>query len=162
MKSKRNRKGAPEKFCRGCGEKLIKRKNWLRGNWRQGNHRCAECSNRLTVSNLKKSRPVSEWVGRLVKAARYRAAAKGLMFSLTTGDLAPFPVFCPLTGVRLRYAAVPGAGWTRDGASLDRVDNRRGYEPGNVWIISRRANILKRDATLDELKTIVANWELRS
>jgi hypothetical protein len=30
---------------------------------------------------------------------------------------------------------------------------------GNVWVISNRANTLKNDATLQELKTLVENLE---
>lgn len=36
--------------------------------------------------------------------------------------------------------------------SLDRKDNARGY----VVVISRRANELKRDGTLEEMRAIVA------
>lgn len=38
--------------------------------------------------------------------------------------------------------------------SLDRINNDLGYVPGNVMVISRRANIIKKDATLDELVAI--------
>lgn len=44
--------------------------------------------------------------------------------------------------------------------SLDRVDNTRGYVPGNVLVISWKANQIKSNATLAELESIVA-W-LRS
>jgi hypothetical protein len=43
--------------------------------------------------------------------------------------------------------------------SLDRIDNTKGYVPGNVWVISWRANDLKRNATLEELKLLVAALE---
>ena len=40
--------------------------------------------------------------------------------------------------------------------SLDRFDPDLGYVPGNVFLICSRCNLLKNDATVKELKTIVA------
>jgi len=42
---------------------------------------------------------------------------------------------------------------------LDRIDSTKGYIKGNVWVISNRANTLKNDASLQELKTLVENLE---
>jgi len=39
--------------------------------------------------------------------------------------------------------------------SIDRVDNSKGYVPGNVRIISWRANRLKNDATVEEMELII-------
>lgn len=39
-------------------------------------------------------------------------------------------------------------------ASLDRLDSSRGYTPDNVWVISWRANQIKSNATLSELRTL--------
>jgi hypothetical protein len=44
--------------------------------------------------------------------------------------------------------------------SLDRIVPKLGYTVGNVCVISQRANILKRDATPDELYA-VANYMTR-
>jgi hypothetical protein len=47
----------------------------------------------------------------------------------------------------------------RNSPSVDRIDNTLGYTPDNVCVISHRANQLKRNASLDELKRIVAYME---
>jgi hypothetical protein len=39
--------------------------------------------------------------------------------------------------------------------SLDRVDNTKGYIPGNVRVISRKANIMKADLTVDLLEKLI-------
>lgn len=44
---------------------------------------------------------------------------------------------------------------TDNSPSLDRIDNSSGYVKGNVHIISMRANRIKSDATLQELKSVV-------
>jgi len=41
--------------------------------------------------------------------------------------------------------------------SLDRIDSRKGYTKDNIQVISNKANILKNDATLSELK-MFAKW----
>ena len=45
-------------------------------------------------------------------------------------------------------------------ASIDRIDSTKGYEKGNVWVISGRANRIKNDATPEELMRIATLvWE---
>lgn len=39
--------------------------------------------------------------------------------------------------------------------SLDRVDNNLGYIPGNIRVISRKANLLKSSLTLDVLEKLI-------
>lgn len=43
--------------------------------------------------------------------------------------------------------------------SLDKIIPSLGYVPGNVRIISARANLLKNDATVDELRAILKDAE---
>jgi hypothetical protein len=40
------------------------------------------------------------------------------------------------------------------GASLDRIDHQKGYVPGNVRVISLRANLLRKDMTCHELRAL--------
>jgi len=43
--------------------------------------------------------------------------------------------------------------------SLDRIDNSKGYTKDNVMVISFRANNIKKDANLQELKALVRYLE---
>lgn len=43
--------------------------------------------------------------------------------------------------------------------SIDRIDNSKGYIPTNIVVISNRANLLKKDATLDELVAIAEFYD---
>ena len=47
----------------------------------------------------------------------------------------------------MRGAAAVQANWP----SLDRWDSAKGYVPGNVFVISYRANTLKNSATYEEI-----------
>lgn len=89
--------------------------------------------------------------------AKKRAKAKGLPFTITPTDVA-IPVNCPLLGIELQR----GIGCLGPASpSLDRIDPRRGYVPGNVWVISHRANAIKNDATLEEMRRILTAWEAK-
>lgn len=63
---------------------------------------------------------------------------------------------CPVFGVPFIYGS-----YSRDnkGAapSLDRIDSTRGYEPGNIAVISWRANEMKRHYTAQDILAL-ARW----
>jgi hypothetical protein len=42
--------------------------------------------------------------------------------------------------------------------SIDRIDSTKGYTPENTWLICRRANMIKNNATFEEFETIYLNW----
>lgn len=104
----------------------------------------------------RKSREDARRVEVMVNSARLRAVAGGYPFSITTEHVR-IPEFCPLLGLRLQRG-VGSAGPASP--SLDKMDPKLGYIPGNVWVVSQRANMLKSNATLHELQTLVANWFL--
>lgn len=90
---------------------------------------------------------IKHLLGKVKRAAKTR----GIEFNLSVGDLI-LPKVCPILGIPLDYES-KGV-FKPDQASVDRIDNNFGYVPGNVQIISLRANILKRDATLQELRQL--------
>jgi len=72
------------------------------------------------------------------------------------------PVRCPCCKRKINYKISNTVFYPiPDGPSLDRIDATKGYIRGNVAIICWRCNALKRDATLSELKKIVAYMEAR-
>jgi hypothetical protein len=66
------------------------------------------------------------------------------------------PDDCPALGIPLNYEGVETTGWARrdDSPSLDRFDSSKGYEVGNIHIISWRANRIKNDSTPEELRRL--------
>lgn len=79
------------------------------------------------------------WLRLLMTSAAARAAKRGLLFTITVADIS-LPELCPVLGVALIYGGRPQE---QRGASLDRLDNSKGYEPGNVRVISWLANRLR-------------------
>ncbi len=88
----------------------------------------------------------------LLWGARARAKNNNIEFSVTEHDIA-IPKNCPVLGIPLFIG-----GWQNPNSpSLDRIDNQKDYVKGNVQVISFRANDLKNDATIEELKSL-AKW----
>ena len=85
--------------------------------------------------------------------AQHRAKRKGIPFSITIDDII-IPETCPLLGIPL-----VSTNDKRDprNPSLDQKIPGKGYTPDNIWVISSRANVLKWDASLQELELLVEN-----
>lgn len=88
----------------------------------------------------------------MVRRAKHRAKTLSIPFSLTPDDI-HIPEKCPIFGIVLKVAE----GRHDDNSpALDRIIPVKGYVKGNVMVISQRANVLKRDASLEELEMLVA------
>lgn len=93
---------------------------------------------------------------KLLSDAKRRARSKGFPFSVTLNDIHA-PTTCPVFGFRLVYQADNKR--IAESASIDRIDSSKGYIPGNVWVISWRANQIKSDASPDELRAVASAVE---
>jgi hypothetical protein len=83
--------------------------------------------------------------------AKARAKKKGIPFTISPADIV-VPYYCPALGIRLAR----GTGIVQDRSpSLDRINPRLGYIPGNICVISHRANSIKRNATAKEISKIL-------
>lgn len=89
--------------------------------------------------------------------AKQRARKRGWEFTITPGDII-IPEVCPVLGIPISRRCGRKGG-SDDSASLDRKDSRGGYTPGNIQVISWRANRIKKDATLEDLQKLVAFME---
>ena len=91
-------------------------------------------------------------IERLVCQLKRKAKHKGQRFEIGAKDLLPAPDVCPALGIPLRY---DGKGPRGNWATIDKIVPALGYIPGNVQIISWRANRLKGDGSPRELLAIV-------
>lgn len=67
-------------------------------------------------------------------------------WDLTYHDI-EWNLICPVFGVEIDWFAEKAY---ENSPSLDRVDSTKGYVPGNVRIISKRANTIKNNGTAEE------------
>jgi hypothetical protein len=102
-----------------------------------------------------KRRRRSDPVNALFDNARARAYSSGTPFQLTEADIS-VPDVCPVLGIPLMRAVGAVCG-TDNSPSLDRIVPELGYVPGNIAVISKRANTIKSTGTAEEHRRI-ADW----
>lgn len=137
----------PARNCPQCGQEFRKRPS------------TAFCSSRCKMAAAreqafgKRDGAFDEYLNKKVKAARKRAREQRIPFDLHWRDL-HVPDTCPILGTPI----IKG-GDLNDLPSLDKIVPTLGYVRGNVQIVSNRANRLKSDATIEELRAILAYME---
>lgn len=113
----------------------------------------------MSPSNLaalgKTAIDLREVAAKMVRAARARATASGVPFSISVEDIL-IPQVCPAIGIPI----LVGQNQASDNSpSLDRVIPLLGYVPGNVLVVSNRTNRIKNNASVAELRAIAAFYE---
>lgn len=88
----------------------------------------------------------------LLDNSKANSRRRGNEFSITEADIV-VPEVCPIFGTKFEIG-------TMSAASVDRIDNNKGYVKGNIQIISRKANTMKNSASPEEL-LLFAAWILK-
>lgn len=83
--------------------------------------------------------------------AKRRAKKKQVPFDITKDDI-DIPEYCPVLGINIE---VNNSYAKASSPTIDRIIPQKGYVKGNIKVISYRANTIKNDATIDELKKII-------
>lgn len=103
---------------------------------------------------LKSNRHSASFQTKICADVRKRGRKRGLPATITSADL-DWPSHCPVLGIELDYPERSGMRGTQhvqsNWPSLDRWDSTKGYVPGNVFVISHRANTLKSSASYEEI-----------
>jgi hypothetical protein len=98
---------------------------------------------------------------KMLRAMKRRSKTYGCDGSITAQDVV-IPEYCPVLGIKL-YPSVGNGVKTLNNfyhsPSIDRIDSRKGYSKENIQVISFRANCLKRDASLWEIRALVSYME---
>lgn len=102
----------------------------------------------VLLERAKKSRE-KHYESRLYSSAKQRAEKDGIPFNISLEDIV-IPEQCVFLKTPLTRTQGKGRVWTN--ASIDRIDNTKGYIKGNIQIISLKANVMKSLASLEELK----------
>ena len=140
------------KRCIICG-KLLPLEEFHKSSSNKDGHdnRCKHCK-----SVIAHNKRVSDYFRQYCKTKKSWCKTHNVPFDLDPDYLEEiWTGECPIFHVPLTHGS-KGKGSVKS-AHLDRFDPHKGYVKGNVAWISGRANRIKYDATLEELKQIV-NW----
>ena len=147
------------KTCTMCGESKPTSEFYKDKGGKDGHRSSCKCCTKRRIKEttdyeLKRGREVRRHrlnpAAMLHRDAKKRALKKGVPFSITTDDIS-IPSHCPVFGFELK----PGEGQQCDTSpSLDRIIPSLGYVPGNIEVISYKANRIKNDATAHELRAV--------
>lgn len=144
-------------LCSRCGviKSHLEYRKQYRGKSRTAFPRawCKVCDNsaRKTSSQKTPERRLA-WALRTIKI---KSQQRNIPFGIVLDEFLPIPRVCPIFATPMNYDG------NRDSVpTFDRLIPKLGYISGNVRLISHRANRIKSDATLEELKRMVAWWEL--
>ena len=94
--------------------------------------------------------------GYIIRNSKYCTKRRGIYFNLKYTDF-ELPEYCPILGIKLEYGAGTD-GNSSSHATLDRINNSKGYIPGNVMVISRLANAMKNEASFEQLQLFITNY----
>lgn len=142
------------KTCRACGDEKDEDSFTSDRTRKDGRHPyCRACSNSRQRTEYRKG--TSRWRSVALSNAKRRADEKGIEFSLTADDLT-IPDTCPILGIPIFFGKKK---YLNNSPAIDRINNELGYVKGNIIVISWRANRIKSDATLEELRAITSFYE---
>lgn len=130
------------KVCKCCD---LMKPNTAFGVFKSGKYgtypTCKVCKNKRSKEEYYKERPTYK----LYYRAKRRAKQKGLEFTIKESDI-QIPKVCPIFKVPMEGRFTP---------SLDRIDSSKGYTPDNIQVISTRANMLKNNASVEEIEELL-------
>jgi len=105
------------------------------------------------VNKWRKANPAKHLLG----LAKYRAKRDDLPFDIAWEDI-NIPSICPILEIPLEKG-VGKVSYTSP--TLDKIIPEQGYVKGNIQVISHKANVMKNNATPEEL-VLFAKWVQRT
>lgn len=126
---------------------------------RVSTHACIQCAKEVHhIKDRENYRDPLNTFFRQFNNRKQFAIRNGIPFEIKFEELQR-PEFCPILGIKLNYGCSnqENGKQTRDPAkaSIDKLVPELGYVPGNVFIISWRANKLKSNMSIRELEAIL-------
>lgn len=134
--------GRHQKVCSDCRVEYYTN---YRKSWYYSDHEQNKKKNKEKIKKFRQSNPEKY----LLISSKNRAKTKGIEFNLRLKDIV-IPKCCPILDTEF----IRG---TESAASLDRIDSTKGYTRDNIQVISRKANVMKNNATQEELMRF-AEW----
>ena len=107
---------------------------------------------RAELKRIARANPLT-WAGTALISLRDRCRRTNTLCTITIQDI-QLPEKCPVLGTQF----ILGVPYHPYGPTIDRLNPAFGYTPGNVTVISRKANCIKSDCTNAEEILKVGRW----
>ena len=103
------------------------------------------------IKQYRRNMRLNDWRRWKLESIKQAGTRRNIDVDLSVDDI-EMPTHCPIFGFKLNY----DTNIKDDPASpsIDRINNDLGYVRGNIITCSRRANSLKKDATVDEMEKL--------
>lgn len=141
-----------QSYCKSCNTEYYRenkeRLNRLRRERRKNSKKVREKEAQARIERDKENPELYLWWN-----AKRRADKNNLDFTIKPEDIS-IPVKCPLLEIKLGEVR---EGRNSNSPSLDRIDSDKGYTPNNIKVISSKANLMKSNATKEELIAFSSN-----
>ena len=148
----------PKVQCQTCKEFLRQNKFSLidkNDNTKGRRTNCKSCS--VKKAEREKERRKNNWKYKpalaMLNNSKQRAKNSGMEHTLLLEDIV-IPDFCPVLGIKLETGDRKNH---VNAPSIDRIDNNKGYTKDNIMVMSVKANMIKKDASLDDL-ILLGKW----
>ncbi len=122
--------------------------------WTEYNNRPEIIDRKSNWSRDKRYMTINGRLQQLLSGARSRALEGNYPFNLNLEDIYP-EKFCPILGIELKW--IGNGARNIDSPSLDKIIPELGYVKGNVRTISWLANLMKSNASYEQLELFSKN-----
>jgi hypothetical protein len=134
-------------------EVVVSEKARNQGRREAGEYKSYYAANKSDLLAHQRERRIANPAKQLWSNASQRAKKFGTPFDISPDDIV-IPTHCPVFGKKFVLGQGKHYPWA---PSLDRIIPKLGYVKGNIAVISHRANVLKGNASVEELE-MLANW----
>jgi hypothetical protein len=152
------------KQCTRCGKiKSLSEFSKNKNTADKHSYHCKTCAKRYSSEYYKTNRQKYYKENKdifTLSRLKTRARTKGLPFNLTIEDITGV-THCPIFGWELKRNQEGKHGNRPNSPSVDRIVPELGYVKGNVQVLSNKANMMKQDATPEEL-LMFADWVIKT
>ena len=121
-------------------------------------YHCKECTRQIRA--YAKNNNIRKYFVDLIRNAKNGCKKRGISdFEIDADYLVELcsnqQGICPITGINLTF--VSGSGVIYSNASIDRIDNTKGYLKNNIQLLCRSANSMKLNMTQKEFENFMDN-----
>jgi len=162
-----NPKGCKVKRCTSCLVDIIYPDNINPSNYKNSKYICRTCANKQDYQREARRRETkiigdSQHIKDILDGVRKSAKKRNLTFNLKAKDMKPLITKrCPILNIKyelnkkdLSWGSEKGQNNWANSISVDRIDNTKGYIPGNIILVSTLANSIKNQATPDQILNV--------